>query len=279
METELLVVLLIFAGFILLEVAYTNLFKKSGQTWSDVVVEIVSTGSLSLLIQPLVMAGGLALGAVFFSGYQGVLEAWPFAAVFVLFLLFDDLSQYWWHRLSHTVPWLYKLHRPHHNAGYLSIRAVYRNNLFYYLMMPGLWFSGVLIYLGGGWVYAFYIVLKMAVIFGAHSDVRWDRRLYASKWLSPIMWVVERTISTPATHSAHHGKHIADGVTHYKGNYGNLLFFWDVLFGTAKITRKYPEEFGVENLPETTASEQLFWPLVRSSQPVVEYANNQEQAA
>ena len=77
------------------------------------------------------------------------------------------------------------------------------------------------------------------------------------------MWVVERTISTPATHSAHHGKHGDDGVTHYKGNFGNLLFFWDVLFGTAKITRRYPAKLGVENLPPTSVGEQLIWPLIR----------------
>jgi sterol desaturase/sphingolipid hydroxylase (fatty acid hydroxylase superfamily) len=104
----------------------------------------------------------------------------------------------------------------------------------------------------------------MAVVFGAHSDVRWDEPLYRIKWLSPLMWVVERLISTPATHSAHHGKYADDGVTHYKGNYGNLLFFWDVLFGTARITRRYPENIGVENLDPMTAGEQLFWPLIRS---------------
>ena len=195
-----------------------------------------------------------------------MLETWSVIAVLALFLIFDDMTQYWWHRLSHTVPWLYNLHRPHHNAPYLSIRVVYRNNLFYYLFMPGLWFSGALIYLGGGWVYAGYIIVKMAVIFGAHSDVRWDESLYKIKWLSPIMWIVERTISTPATHSAHHGKHAADGITNYKGNFGNLLFFWDVLFGTAKITRRYPTEMGVENLPDTSVAEQLIWPLVRTKQ-------------
>ena len=78
------------------------------------------------------------------------------------------------------------------------------------------------------------------------------------------MWLVERTISTPSTHSAHHGKHLADGVTNYKGNFGNLLFFWDVLFGTAKITRRYPAEIGIENLPPITAAEQLAWPVFRS---------------
>ena len=102
------------------------------------------------------------------------------------------------------------------------------------------------------------------MIHGAHSDVRWDEPLYTIKWLSLIMWVVERTISTPATHSAHHGKHKADGVTNYKGNFGNLLFFWDVLFGTAKITRRYPTEIGVENLPLISAAEQLAWSIFRS---------------
>lgn len=265
MAPELIAVVVLFSGFILAELCLTGFFKKPNQKPGDGTVEIVSTATLSLLIQPMVLAGGILLGASIFPGYAGVLNDWQFVTVFALFLLFDDLTQYWWHRLSHTIPWLYKLHRPHHNAEYLSIRMVYRNNLFYYCLMPGLWFSGILIYLGGAWVYAFYIVLKMAVIFGAHSDVRWDKHLYAHPMLSRIMWLVERTISTPTTHAAHHGKHADDGITHYKGNYGNLLFFWDVLFGTAKITRQYPESFGVENLPETTVAEQLIWPLVNVS--------------
>ena len=35
-------------------------------------------------------------------------------------------------------------------------------------------------------------------------------------------------------------------MTHYRGNYGNFLFLWDVMFGTAKITRRRPDTFGVE---------------------------------
>ena len=50
-------------------------------------------------------------------------------------------------------------------------------------------------------------------------------------------------------------------MTHYKGNFGNLLFFWDVLFGTAKITRRYPETYGVENLAPATLGQQLAWPI------------------
>ncbi len=266
MKTEMLVILGIFAMFALLEIVFTNFFRKQNQTRADVIVEIASTLSLILITQPLALLGGATLAALIAPGAAGALSGIPLIAGIALFLIFDDMMQYWWHRASHSLPWLYNLHRPHHNGEYLSIRVVYRNNLFYYLLMPGLWFSGALIYFGLGWIYAGYIIVKMAVIYGAHSDVRWDEPLYKIKWLSPALWVVERVISTPATHSAHHGKHQADGVTNYKGNYGNLLFFWDVLFGTAKITRRYPEEFGVENLPDTTAAEQLLWPLVRTKE-------------
>lgn len=263
MKPEMMVILGIFLLFAALEIIFTQFFNKQGAKRGDWVVEVISTVTLIAITQPLALFGGGFIASLIAPDAAAALGGLPVLAGVALFLIFDDMTQYWWHRLSHTTPWLYKLHRPHHNAEYLSIRVVYRNNLFYYALMPGLWFSGALIYLGLGWVYAGYIVVKMAVIYGAHSDVRWDAPLYKIKWLSPLMWIVERTISTPATHSAHHGKHAADGVTNYKGNYGNLLFFWDMLFGTAKITRRYPQEFGVENLPETTVGEQLAWPIVR----------------
>ena len=97
----------------------------------------------------------------------------------------------------------------------------YRNNFFYYLMMPGLWIAGALTYLGFGPVYAAYGVVKLMVIMGAHSAWRWDEPLYRIRALRPLMWLVERTISTPATHWAHHALTNADGIGHYKGNFGH----------------------------------------------------------
>ncbi|MEQ9517857.1 MAG: sterol desaturase family protein [Parvibaculum sp.] len=261
MNTEIWIILGIYAAFALAEAVRTGFFRKQGETGDDAKVELISTIVLLVVTQPLVLFASGAVAGVIAPSAADMLSGLPFVAGIALLLVFDDMSQYWWHRASHSFPWLYNLHRSHHNQEYLSVRVVYRNNLFYYAMMPSLWFSGLLIYLGLGTVYAVYIVIKLTVIIGAHSDVRWDVPLYKIKWLHPLMWIVERTISTPATHSAHHGKHKDDGVTHYKGNFGNLLFFWDVLFGTAKITRRVPEEFGVENLEPVTLGEQLAWPL------------------
>jgi sterol desaturase/sphingolipid hydroxylase (fatty acid hydroxylase superfamily) len=263
MPTSTFAILAIYLGFALLELWRSNLFAKDEQTREDGIVELVSTVTLLGLTQPLVLFASAALAGVIAPQWAGALEGINIFAAIALFLIFDDMTQYWWHRASHSFAWLYNLHRAHHNARYMSIRLVYRNNLFYYAMMPGIWFSGVLIYLGLGWVYAGYIVVKLLVITGAHSDVAWDKPLYKIQWLSPIMWVVERTISTPATHHAHHGRHGDDPAVNYKGNFGNLLFFWDVLFGTAKITRSYPKSYGVENLPKATLGQQLAWPLFK----------------
>lgn len=253
----------IFLAFILLELACSAL-RQSSAGRRDVLIEVIGSGILVANTFPAVMwLSGKLLGLAA-PQMKDALVAIPWAAGFVLFLLLDDMTQYWWHRLTHRVPALYALHRAHHSAPYMSVRIVYRNNSFYYLLMPGIWLSGMLIYLGLAPVYYVYLIIKMTVIFAAHSSVAWDDKLYGVRVLRPLVWILERTISTPATHSAHHGLTAEDGVTHYKGNFGNLLFLWDVLFGTAKITRRRPPAYGIEHLSPISWQEELFWPVVRA---------------
>jgi sterol desaturase/sphingolipid hydroxylase (fatty acid hydroxylase superfamily) len=265
MRPETLFLLGVWAIYVVFEIYQKKFFMKPGEKPSDAPVEIITAVILLFFMQPFVVASGYSITGQLFPEAQDIIADWHFLAIFGLLLVFDDLTQYWWHRTVHNVPFLYHLHRPHHEAEYLSVRIVYRNNPLYYLFMPSLWLSGSLLYLGSGWVYVVYICMKMTVIYGAHSDIRWDKNLYKIKWLSPLMWIVERTISTPATHFAHHGKYKTDPNTNYKGNYGNFLFFWDVLFGTAVITRDYPKEYGVENLNEASFGYQVFWPLIQEN--------------
>jgi len=94
--------------------------------------------------------------------------------------------------------------------------------------------------------------------------MRW---LYRHAALRPLAWVLQRVISTPATHFAHHALVQDDGIGHYTGNYGNLLFIWDVLLGTAHITQRYPPAFGLTDDrahgPESWRV-QFIYPLLRS---------------
>ncbi|MEZ1319862.1 sterol desaturase family protein [Pseudomonas fluorescens] len=273
-----LIVAGIFLSFILLELACSSLRQPSGSK-RDVLIEVIGSGILVMVTFPLVMwLSGTVLNQTI-PEMKGALSSIPWIAGFALFLLLDDMTQYWWHRLTHRIPTLYALHRAHHSAPYMSIRIVYRNNSFYYLLMPGIWLSGVLIYLGLAPVYYVYLIIKMTVIFAAHSNVAWDDKLYRIRALRPIIWVLERTISTPSTHSAHHGLTAEDGVTHYKGNFGNLLFLWDVLFGTAKITRRRPPAYGIEHLSPITWKEELFWPIVRSHRTAPKVSEAKQKVA
>ncbi|WP_421790201.1 sterol desaturase family protein [Hyphobacterium sp.] len=262
MDTRLLVPV-IFAGFALAEILTRRFFQPARGSARDVWIEAVGTPIFILITVPAIFFAVPVLMEAAWPGSEGAWADWPWWAMVLILLIGDDMTQYWWHRAAHTFPWLYNLHRAHHSGAYLNIRIVYRNAIAYYIFMPGLWIAAALVHLGFGPVYAIYLVVKMTVIFGAHSSLRWDEPLYRIKWLSPVMWVVERTISTPATHFAHHGLHKDDGVTHYKGNYGNLLFFWDVVFGTALITRRYPETYGIENLEDRSAAGELAWPVIR----------------
>lgn len=243
----------------ILELTTGRFLYRSLSTKKDVILDVLSNSLVPLVVAPSVLFMSNRLMHLMMPETE---DQWvslsPFW-MFIIFLFADDLTQYFWHRLSHS-SWLYPLHRAHHSAGYLSVRVVYRNNLIYYLFMPGLWLSGLLIYWGLWAVYPIYGIIKMTVIISAHSSVPWDAPLYKNTYTKHLMWVVERIISTPSTHSMHHGLHAADCVTHYAGNYGNLLFVWDLLFGTARISRKRPPQYGIEGLEEINWSAELIFP-------------------
>ncbi len=263
LQNALLAALLV--AFALVEIL-TRSHRRYVATPDDTRLELFMFISLIAISQPLAfgLAGKLASWAM--PAMRDAWAHWPWWAMALALLVGDDLTQYLWHRASHT-PLLWPLHRAHHTAHYMSIRVTYRNNFFYYAMMPGLWISGVLIYLGLAKAYLVYVVLKLAIIMGAHCAVPWDAPFYRVRALRPLAWVLERTVSTPATHWAHHALTNDDGIGHYKGNFGNMLFVWDLLLGTAKITRRYPPRVGLQDdrlFGKERWYVEMFYPLIQS---------------
>ena len=265
-QIQNLLILCVMFGYAGMEYVSRRYKATVHATADDTKLELLQFLSLLAIAQPLALLVSDKLCGWLMPEQRNALVAMPWWGMAAVLLVADDFTQYLWHRASHSAR-LWPLHRAHHTATYMSIRITYRNNFFYYLLMPGLWLAGVLIFLGFGRVYALYIVLKLAVILGAHCAWRWDEPLYRIRALRPLMWVVERTISTPATHWAHHALTNADGIGHYKGNFGNFLFLWDVLLGTAHITRRYPAQVGLQDDitygPERW-SHQMFYPVLQS---------------
>lgn len=247
--------------------AIGGLYLEDKRSKNDWTIELVSLLVLPTLIQPAIFVITIWMGLSWFPGFEDHFVQLAWGWHLLAFLVLDDMTQYWWHRLSHSNRVMWKLHRPHHVVEEMGVLVTYRNAILYYALMPGIWFSGILIFLGMGYVYLLYLPVKLTVILLAHSETKWDRILYKYKILHPIAWVVERIISTPSTHYAHHGLTEEDGVSHPNGNFGNLLFIWDIIFGTAKITRKYPTKFGAWNQIKEPWYVQLMFPFIRSKRP------------
>jgi sterol desaturase/sphingolipid hydroxylase (fatty acid hydroxylase superfamily) len=266
-QMQNILLLSVILGFAAMEFFSRRYKENVNATANDTKLELFMFISLLAISQPLAIFVTSKLGAWWIPEYKDVLADWPWWGMIGILILADDFTQYWWHRISHS-PLLWPLHRAHHSAEYMSIRITFRNNFFYYLMMPGLWLAGSLLYLGvGGIVYVLYVVIKLTIILGAHCAWRWDESLYRVPALRPLAWVLERLISTPATHWAHHAITDKDGVGNYKGNFGNMLFIWDLIFGTALITRQYPAKVGLIDdalFGQERWYHQMFFPLFQS---------------
>ncbi len=56
----------------------------------------------------------------------------------------DDLTQYWYHRLHHQLPWLWRFHRIHHSAPYMGMAMASRQNLLYPVFFSQLYLTAAL---------------------------------------------------------------------------------------------------------------------------------------
>ncbi len=118
--------------------------------------------------------------------------SFPFVLQFLLILLLSDLTQYWVHRMFHTVPFLWRFHSIHHSADVMDWLAGSRLHLVDAVVTRAL--SYVPIYILGFsetamFVYVVWVVIQATFI---HANVRWKFR--AIRWL----------LATPSFHHWHH---------------------------------------------------------------------------
>lgn len=86
-----------------------------------------------LVIRPLIAWVSLRTWPALFPGMQGNFAFVPFVWGFLIICVADDLTQYWYHRLHHEVPFLWRFHRTHHSAPYMGVSVTSRQNLLYTL--------------------------------------------------------------------------------------------------------------------------------------------------
>jgi len=180
----------------------------------------------------------------------------------ILGIAMFDLVSYWFHRLSHVVPLLWRFHRVHHSDTSMDSSTNFRAHPF----ETFLWFgsSSILAAAIFGldlFTLGLYLFITMVFFVLQHSNLRFP------KWIDKSIGFV---ITTPNLHKVHHeqDQHYTDS------NFADIFILWDRLFGTFK--RKPVEEIklGLKEFDE--AEKQTFWYLMKSPFIDVKRINTEE---
>ena len=215
----------------------------------------IMTGVIVASIGATVMRGAFPAQA------GGLSEVSPFLVFAIVFPL-NELCHYWVHRCAHEWRWLWKLHRTHHSGMDMNATLIYRYNLFWPLIVPQTWIGSVAMYLGQTEAFLAAALITYLVNVGTHLSFRWDLALRERFPASEPFWrLLERIITLPDAHQAHHAYGAEQA--HPNGNYAVTIFFYDILFGTAKLPVKRQEKFGLPISPRLHWAEELLWPLVK----------------
>ena len=169
-----------------------------------------------------------------FGLFQVVDGGWIFTLVVTFLVL--DLSTYFYHRMSHAVPWLWRLHAVHHSDTEYDLTTTYRNHPINVIVGLGARLPAIIVL--GAPVYAIvaYELFSTAIELFTHSNVRVPEKL--DKKLRYI-------IVTPDYHRTHHSstRRFTDS------NFAGSFPLFDHLFGTVR-SRPYLEhekfEVGLE---------------------------------
>jgi sterol desaturase/sphingolipid hydroxylase (fatty acid hydroxylase superfamily) len=167
------------------------------------------------------------------------------ALTFVLYAIILDFADYWRHFLSHQFRWWWALHSLHHAQRQMTFWSDDRNHVLDDLI-AFVWFSVIALLIGVPPLQFPLLVLVLRFLESlSHANVRLS-----------FGWLGERLLISPRFHRAHHGM-LAAGQR--SCNYGAVLPWWDMLFGTADFSRAYVrtgDPSGEEALATGTWAEQ-----------------------
>ncbi len=153
---------------------------------------------------------------------------------FVIYLVFFDFVHYWMHRAQHQSARWWALHALHHAQRQMTMWSDNRNHLLDDVI-TGLLLAAVamLVGVGPGQFVALVAVSQLSENF-QHANVRmWFGRVGERLWVSPRFHRRHHSIGI-GHESDLEGRKVLGGC-----NFGVLLPWWDMLFGTADFQLRY----------------------------------------
>ncbi len=179
------------------------------------------------------------VGTVHIDQYLAGVAEHPIAS-FLLYLVVFDLFDYWLHRTQHAWNWWWSLHSLHHSQRYMTMWSDNRNHLLDDLIRDSLLVVlGQLIGVGPGQFVALVAVAQLSESL-QHANLRLHfGRIGERLWVSPRFHRLHHSIGIG--HERRGGKSLRNGRSVAMGghNFGVLLPWWDMLFGTANFELRF----------------------------------------
>jgi sterol desaturase/sphingolipid hydroxylase (fatty acid hydroxylase superfamily) len=173
--------------------------------------------------------------------WPGVTDG-PFTS-FVIYLVVFDFVNYWLHRAQHQWHWWWALHAVHHSQRQMTQWTDNRNHLLDDLIGAVIWVC--VAQLIGIAPTQFVAVVAMTQLFEnfQHANLRvsfgkWGERL----WVSPRFHRLHHAVGLgheSVSQLAVRGEATEEGATLGGHNFGVLLPWWDVIFGTANFEPRF----------------------------------------
>ena len=161
---------------------------------------------------------------------------------FVTYLILFDFIGYWYHRAQHQFNWWWALHSVHHSQRQMSMWSDNRNHL-----LDDVLFSALLV------VLAITIGVGPAQFVALIALTDLSQSLQHANLKLSFGSIGERLWVSPRFHRVHHsvgiGHESEDKGTLGGHNFGILLPWWDMLFGTADFKRGF-EATGIRDQVE-----------------------------
>ncbi|HEY0823789.1 MAG TPA: sterol desaturase family protein [Ramlibacter sp.] len=180
------------------------------------------------------------MGTVHIDQLMGAGTAHPFLA-FLIYLVVFDFADYWIHRGQHAFDWWWSLHSLHHSQRQMTMWSDNRNHLLDDLIRDSLLVVlGQVIGVGPGQFVAIVAVAQLSESL-QHANVRLHfGRIGERLWISPRFHRLHHSIGLGHERKAG-GELLRGGRSPALGghNFGVLLPWWDVLFGTANFELRY----------------------------------------
>jgi len=150
---------------------------------------------------------------------------------FVLYLVVMDFCDYWLHRGQHQFGWWWKLHALHHSQRQMTMWSDNRNHLLDDVIRDVLLVTlAQFIGMAPG---QFVVIVALTQL--SESFQHANLRLWFGRW-GERLWI------SPRFHRLHHGVgigHETAGKALGGHNFGVLLPWWDMIFGTANFEERY----------------------------------------